>query len=157
MNNNDVLRRIRFALKLSDAEVKRLCQLVDVEVIEAALVSWIAREGEPLFSPCPDQVLEALLDGYVLARRGPPDPSRPPPPPARFDNNMILKKLRIGLSYKEEDMLAVLALGGMTISSSELGALFRAESHKHYRPAGDQLLRAFLKGLTIKLRGVGGE
>lgn len=157
MTNNDVLRRLRFALKLSDAEVKRLCKTVGVEVIDEALVSWLAREGEPLFSPCPDQILEAMLDGYVLHKRGPPDPSRPPPPRARFDNNAILRKLRIALSYKDDDMLAVLAAGGMQLSASELSALFRAEGHKHYRPAGDQLLRAFLKGLTIKLRGVGGE
>jgi uncharacterized protein YehS (DUF1456 family) len=43
----------------------------------------------------------------------------------------------------------------MKVSASELGGLFRSEGHKHYRPCGDQLLRNFLKGLTVKLRGVG--
>jgi uncharacterized protein YehS (DUF1456 family) len=49
-------------------------------------------------------------------------------------------------------MLELLRLGGMPMSASELTALFRKPDHKHYRPAGDQLLRNFLKGLTTKLR-----
>ncbi|MDP2307510.1 MAG: DUF1456 family protein [Pseudomonadota bacterium] len=155
MNNNDVLRRLRFALKQSDAEVQRLCRLAQVDLGDAELRSYLAKEGDADFVLCPDPVLAALLDGLVLHRRGPRDPSVPRPPEGRFDNNMILKKLRIALELKEPDMLALLELGGMKISASELGGLFRSETHKHYRPCGDQLLRNFLRGLTVKLRGVG--
>ena len=156
MNNNDVLRRLRFALHQSDAEVIRLCTLVNVTLGQAELTSYLTKEGEFDFVPCPDDVLAAFLDGLVLHRRGPRDPSGPTRPhEGRFDNNMILKKLRIALELKEPDMLAVLKLGGMPISAAELGGLFRSEGHKHYRPCGDQLLRNFLRGLTVKLRGVG--
>jgi len=41
---------------------------------------------------------------------------------------------------------------GFKISSSELNAFFRDETHRNYHPAGDQVLRYFLKGLTEKLR-----
>jgi uncharacterized protein YehS (DUF1456 family) len=154
VNNNDVLRRLRFALRQNDAEVMRLCTLVNVALGEADLKTYLSKEGDFDFVPCPDFVLAAFLDGLVLHRRGPP--SGPPRPvEARFDNNMILKKLRIALELKEPDMLALLELGGMKVSASELGGLFRSEGHKHYRPCGDQLLRNFLKGLTVKLRGVG--
>lgn len=156
MNNNDTLRRLRFALDLDDAELRRLCALVGVEVELPQLTRFMAREGEPDFSPCPDRVLEGFLDGLVLHRRGAPDPNRPPPPRGgRLDNNMILKKLRIALALKEPDMLALLKLGGLEMSPSELGALFRNQGNKHYRPCGDQVLRNCIRGLTIQNRGVG--
>lgn len=156
MNNNDVLRRLRFALKLNDAEVRRLCRLADVDLDDEELAWYLASETDPVFALCPDAVLGAFLDGLVLHRRGPRDAASPArPSEGRFDNNLILKKLRIALEFKEIDMLDVLKLGGMDLSPSELDALFRSETHKHYRPCGDQLLRNFLKGLTVRLRGVG--
>jgi uncharacterized protein YehS (DUF1456 family) len=33
-----------------------------------------------------------------------------------------------------------------------LSALFRKFGHTNYRPCGDQLLRNFLKGLTLRVR-----
>ena len=32
-------------------------------------------------------------------------------------------------------------------------ALFRAPGHKHFRECGDQILRNFLRGLTLRERG----
>ena len=153
MINNDVLRRLRFALQLTDDEVRRLSGLVGVGLAEEELRSYLAREGEPDFLPCPDRALEACLDGLVLHRRGPRDGA--PLPATRFDNNMILKKLRIALELKEVEMLRLLKLGGMDLSPSELAGLFRTRTHQHYRACGDQLLRNFLKGLTAERRGVG--
>lgn len=156
MTNNDVLRRLRFALDLSDEEVLRLCRLARVELALPELWAYLIREGDPGFDPCPDAVLGALLDGYVLHRRGPRNPATPAPRQAeRLDNNLILRKLRIALELKEPDMLSILQQGGMDVSPSELGALFRNKNNSHYRACGDQLLRNFLKGLTVRLRGVG--
>lgn len=158
MTTNDVIRRLRFALNLSDLEVQRLCGLSSVSVTTDALLGYLEREDSFSHVPCPDLVLVALLDGLVLHRRGPPaEGGRSRPRDDLFDNNLILKRLRIALEMKEPDMLQVLKLGGMEISSSELSSLFRARGHKHYRPCMDQLLRNFLKGLTIRLRGVGGD
>lgn len=154
MTTNHVLRRVRYALDLDDAQVIRIFGLGGREVDAAVLASYLAREREPGHVPCPSEALAAFLDGLVLDRRGPRDPSAPPlARDASLDNNQILKKLRIALELQERDMLAVLGTGGMDLSPSELGALFRKPGHKHYRPAGDQLLRAFLKGLTTRLRG----
>ena len=154
MIHNDVLRRLRYALDLSDARMIHLFALSDTGIDEPVLHSLLARDTDPGFVECTDAQLTAFLDGLVIDRRGPRDPGAPARPKSavRLDNNLILKKLRIALQLQEDDMLALLKLGGMDVSSSELGALFRNEQHKHYRPAGDQLLRNFLKGLTQKLR-----
>ena len=155
MNNNDVMRRLRFALDWSDAELRRLAGLGGFEIAPTGLGAWLAREGDPEFEPCPDEALDAVLDGLILHRRGPRDPGGRAPDPGRLDNNLILRKLRIALELKEADMLDLLRIGGMDLSPSELAALFRGRRHPSYRPAGDQLLRHFLRGLTVKLRGVG--
>ncbi|ATH07149.1 hypothetical protein BIY24_04110 [Halobacteriovorax marinus] len=68
-------------------------------------------------------------------------------------NNDILKKLRIALSYRDDDIIEVLKLADFEVSKSELGALFRNEDHPKYMDCGDQLLRNFLNGLIIKMRG----
>jgi uncharacterized protein YehS (DUF1456 family) len=68
-------------------------------------------------------------------------------------NNDILKKLRIALKLKDTDILDILKLAGMELSAAELGALFRAPDHRNYKECGDQVLRRFLDGLIIKMRG----
>lgn len=72
--------------------------------------------------------------------------------PNRINNNLILRKLRIGLNYKEEEMLGTLKLANFNLSKSELSALFRARNSKHYQDCGDRILRNFLIGLTAKYR-----
>ena len=68
-------------------------------------------------------------------------------------NNDILKKLRVALAYRDNDIIEVLKLVDCEISKSELSALFRKEDHDKYMECGDQFLRNFLNGLIIKLRG----
>ena len=47
----------------------------------------------------------------------------------------------------------VFEAAGFPISKPELTALFRQPDHKNYRACGDQVLRNFLKGLTLRVRG----
>jgi uncharacterized protein YehS (DUF1456 family) len=70
-------------------------------------------------------------------------------------NNDILKKLRVALHLRDEDIIRILALKDFKITKSELGAIFRKEGHPKYMEAGDQILRNFLNGLIIHLRGPG--
>jgi uncharacterized protein YehS (DUF1456 family) len=68
-------------------------------------------------------------------------------------NNDILKKLRVALHLRNDEIIHILSLVDFKVTASELGALFRKEGHEHYKPCGDQLLRNFLNGLIIHLRG----
>ncbi|NOY27293.1 MAG: DUF1456 family protein [Oligoflexia bacterium] len=155
MQTNDVLRRLRYALDLSDHQLAKMISHRGEAVAPPHVTRLLWPEAHPEMVECSFDELERALDGLIIARRGPPDPSRPRPPllGRALSNNQVLKKLRIALEFKEQDMLQILAEGGLPISGSELGALFRKPAHKHYRECGDQLLRAFFKGLTLRMRG----
>ncbi len=68
-------------------------------------------------------------------------------------NNDIFKKLRVALKLRDDEIVKILDLVDFRVSKSELGALFRNENHPKYMECGDQILRNFLNGLVIHLRG----
>jgi uncharacterized protein YehS (DUF1456 family) len=68
-------------------------------------------------------------------------------------NNDILKKIRVALKLRDDDIVRILRLVDFNISKSELGAFFRNEKHPKYKPLQDQILRNFLNGLIIYERG----
>ena len=68
-------------------------------------------------------------------------------------NNDILKKLRVAHKLRDTDIVNICALVDFKVSKGELGALFRNEEHPKYVECGDQILRNFLNGLVIHLRG----
>lgn len=68
-------------------------------------------------------------------------------------NNDIFKKLRVALMLRDDQIIEILELVDFRISKSELGAFFRDEKHPNYMECGDQVLRNFLNGLVIHLRG----
>ena len=70
-----------------------------------------------------------------------------------MSNNDILKKLRVALKLRDDDIIHILSLVDFRITKTELGALFRKEDHPNYKDCGDQILRNFLNGLVIHLRG----
>ena len=70
-----------------------------------------------------------------------------------LSNNDILKKLRVAHKFRDDDIIKVLKLVDFEITKGALGDLFRSEDHPNYKEAGDQILRNFLNGLIIHLRG----
>jgi energy-coupling factor transporter ATP-binding protein EcfA2 len=68
-------------------------------------------------------------------------------------NNDIFKKLRVALQLRDDQIVEILELVDFRISKGELGNIFRKDDHKDYMECGDQLLRNFLNGLVIHLRG----
>ena len=70
-----------------------------------------------------------------------------------LSNNDILKKLRVALSLRNDDIIKILGLVNFEITKGALGDLFRNEDHPGYVEAGDQILRNFLNGLIIYKRG----
>lgn len=70
-----------------------------------------------------------------------------------MDNNDIFKKLRVALQLRDDQIVEILELVDFRISKAELGAFFRNADHPNYMECGDQVLRNFLNGLVIHLRG----
>ncbi|WP_121965066.1 DUF1456 family protein [Myroides sp. N17-2] len=70
-----------------------------------------------------------------------------------MNNNDILKKLRVALQLRDDQIVEILELVDFRISKAEVGSLFRNEDHPKYVECGDQILRNFLNGLVIHLRG----
>lgn len=68
-------------------------------------------------------------------------------------NNDIFKKLRVAHKLRDEDIVNILKLVGFQVSKSEINSFFRNETHPKYVEVGDQILRNFLNGLIIHLRG----
>jgi len=68
-------------------------------------------------------------------------------------NNDIFKKLRVAHKLRDHDIVDICALVDFKVSKSELGSFFRSEDHPKYVECGDQILRNFLNGLIIHLRG----
>ncbi len=68
-------------------------------------------------------------------------------------NNDVMKKLRVALQMRDDDIVGVLKLVNYEITKTELSAFFRAEDHPNYKNCGDQVLRNFLNGLVIHFRG----
>jgi uncharacterized protein YehS (DUF1456 family) len=155
MINNDVLRSIRYMLDLSDIKVVEIARLTDpaFPLEKTDVQAFLRRDDDPDYAPCSDRVLAHFLDGLVVHFRGRDDRLPPRPVDKRVTNNLVLKKLRVAFELKDVDMHEVFAAAGFPISKPELTALFRQPGHANYRVCGDQLLRNFLKGLTLRVRG----
>lgn len=68
-------------------------------------------------------------------------------------NNDILKKLRVAHKLRTEDMVEIIGLAGLKVNKGQLNDLFRRDDHPNFQPCGDQIVRKFLDGLIIHLRG----
>jgi len=68
-------------------------------------------------------------------------------------NNDVLKKIRVALQLRDDDIIHILNLVDYKMSKSELGAFFRSNDHPKFMPMEDQILRNFLNGLIIYKRG----
>ena len=152
MTNNDYLRSIRFLLDVGDAKLVEIMKLSGISVPLEDVKSYLLNEEDSGYLKCSDEVMAHFLDGLVYFKRG-KDESRPVVPfEFPITNNTVLKKLRVAFELKEDDMHDVLKNAGFSVGRSELSALLRKKDHINYRECGDQFLRNFLKGLTMKIR-----
>ena len=157
MINNDVLRSIRYMLDLSDIKLVEITKLADADfpIEKTDVQAFLKKEDEEGYVECSNRVLAHFLDGLVFHYRG-RDESQPQRPiEKRVTNNVVLKKLRVAFQLKDVDMHQAFEDAGFPISKPELTALFRQPEHKNFRLCGDQALRNFLKGLTLRVRGRG--
>ena len=154
MTNNDVFRRLRYAININNQTVVEIFRLSGLKMGQSDITALVKKEDEEGYIELSDEVLEGFLDGLIAHKRGKrgaePEPAQKTA--TRLSNNDILKKIRIALELKEEEMLALFRLAQFPTSKSELTALFRAKGHENYKECGDQMLRNFLRGLTVRYR-----
>ncbi|HBG05795.1 MAG: hypothetical protein A2075_19390 [Geobacteraceae bacterium GWC2_58_44] len=157
MTNNDVFRRLRYAININNQTVVEIFRLSGLKIGQSDITALVKKEDEEGFQECSDLVLEGFLDGLIAYKRGKREgeADQAKKPATHLNNNDILKKIRIALELKEEEMLALFKLAQFPMSKSELTALFRARTQENYKECGDQLLRNFLKGLTVRYREEG--
>ncbi len=151
MNNNDVLRRIRYVFDFGDSKMIAIFAKADHEVTREQVSDWLKKDDDPAYQECSDTQLAIFLNGLINDKRGKREGMQPEPE-ARLNNNIIFMKLKIALNLKAEDILEILELAEFRISKHELSAFFRKYGHKHYRECKDQILRNFLQGLQLKYR-----
>lgn len=154
MINNDILRRLRFVFDFNNAKMIKIFAKVGHEIAVADLIDLLKKEEEEGYRACNDTTMCQFLDGLIIEKRGLREGADIPKPVSSLNNNLIFKKLRVALEMREEDIIEVLALSDVKLSKSELGALFRSPDHKNFKECGDQILRNFIKGLSLKYRGV---
>lgn len=118
------------------------------------LKDLLKKEDEQGYAVCSGKVLGSFLDGFIIYKRGRQEGAggQAKRPDRQLTNNLILRKMRIALELKEDDMLGILKLGNIFLSKSELSAFFRDKEHKNFKACGDQVLRNFLNGLAVRYR-----
>ncbi len=152
MNNNDILRRLRYTFRISDTAMTEHFLKGGTEVNLEQITNWLKKDEEAGFIPLYDVQLSAFLNGFIIKNRGEKG-SEVPKPEKSLNNNLIFRKLRIALNLKDEDILEILLLADFRFSKSELAALFRNPEHEKFRVCKDQILRNFLMGLQIQKTG----
>ena len=152
MNNNDVLRRIRYTFNFDDAKMIALFELGGAKVGSDEVRHWLKKEDDPDYRKCDDVQLATFLNGLIVEKRGKKEGPQPEPE-KKLTNNIILRKLKIALDLQANDVQALIKKPEFSLSNHELSAFFRKPGHKHYRECKDQVLRYFLAGMQTRYRG----
>ncbi len=151
MNNNDILRRIRYIFDFSDLKMTTIFGLADYQVTREQISNWLKKDDDPAYQKCDNTQLAIFLNGLINDKRGKKEGSQPELE-EHLTNNIIFMKLKIALNLKAEDVLEIMDLANFHLSKHELSAFFRRPGHKHYRDCKGQILRNFLKGVQLKYR-----
>lgn len=151
MNNNDVLRRIRYTFDLNDQQMIDLFKNAGTVVSRSQVSDWLKKDSDDAFRLIPDQQLAAFLNGWIVQRRGKQE-GKEIVNEEKLTNNIILRKIKIALKLNDDDIIEFYDLADVRLSKHELSAFFRHPSKSQYRPCQDQFLRNFLQGMQRKNR-----
>ena len=76
MSNNDIFKKLRVALQLTNDDIINIMGLVNFKITKSELGSFFRADDHPNFKPCVDQILRNFLNGLVIYKRG-PKPEQP--------------------------------------------------------------------------------
>jgi uncharacterized protein YehS (DUF1456 family) len=151
MTNNDILRQLRYTFDLGDDKMMEVFELGGLKASRAEVSDWLKKIEDENYKEMVDLELAIFLNGFIVLKRG--QKEGPSPTPEKFlNNNAILKKLKIALNLKSNEIIDIFRLVNKQIGEHELSAFFRSYKQSQYRAFNDQYLRNFLHGLQLKSR-----
>ncbi len=146
MTNNYKLSLLMNSLKLSKTDILKSYKLVDKKITQDDVDDILREPSDEKFVLLSDEGFEMFLNGFIIYKRGPSD-KKAKKQKIYFSNNIILKKLKIALNLKDEDIIKIFEKDGLEITKSQLTAYFRRDGHINYRKCSDSLLKRFINGL----------
>jgi len=149
VNNNDVMRRLRYTFNFNDKQMVALFASADVVVTREQISQWLKKDNDSDFVALYDTQLAIFLNGLINEKRG-KKPGAQVAPEKRLTNNIILTKLKIALNLQAEELISLLNEVGFRLSKPELSAFSRKVGHQHYRECKDQVLRNLLQAIDNK-------
>jgi len=147
MQINDILFKLKNALSLSYEDMIKAYALADYKMTQERLESILKRRQDKGYAEASYEELGVFLDGLVLLKRGPSDKVATDEEAVPLTNNLILKKVRVAMNFKEAELIILFALAGVELTKRQIGSLFRKEGTKNFKTCSDELLMAFLEGL----------
>ncbi len=149
MTNNDILRRLRYALDLTDGQMAKIIAHTGGESNPAQVRCWLLREDDNGFQELSDAGLCQFLDGFIIEKRGPSPDGTTPQSLEFLSTNEVLKKLRIALALRDDEMLKIFERAEFVVTKAELGSFFRKEGQRNFSKCPEQVLRKFIQGLGM--------
>lgn len=71
MSNNDIMKKLRVALKFTDDDIIKVLDLANFRITKTELGAIFRKDDHPNFKPCGDQILRNFLNGLIIYNRGP--------------------------------------------------------------------------------------
>lgn len=152
MNNNDVIRKIRYIFDYGDDKMIQLFANAGSTVTRVEVSDWLKKDEDENFKPIYDHQLAVFLNGFIIDKRGKKEGAEVVNE-KKLNNNQIFRKVKIALNLKDTDILEMFDLADLRVSKHELSAIFRKPDQHQYRLCKDQFLRNFLLGLQFKIKG----
>ncbi len=70
LTNNLILKKLRIAFDLKDADMFAIFESVDIQITKTELASLFRNENHKKFRYCPDSILELFLEGLEVCENG---------------------------------------------------------------------------------------
>ncbi len=71
MSNNDIMKKLRVAMKFTDDDIIKVLDLANFRITKTEISAIFRNEDHPNFKPCGDQILRNFLNGLIIYKRGP--------------------------------------------------------------------------------------
>jgi uncharacterized protein YehS (DUF1456 family) len=77
MSNNDIMKKLRVAMKFTDDDIIKVLDLANFRVTKTEITAIFRADDHPNFKPCGDQILRNFLNGLIIYKRGPRPKAEP--------------------------------------------------------------------------------